>query len=162
MTTGSRVQSLPRTCRCVAFEKSAYLRREPPTPPPSLILSSEYTSLLLIRAYTNFRPHTTFVSKQSICRLLFFVSVEGASFHGDNMVQCVTTAVVMRRGHSILFQERGDTFITAASLLASWTQVCRKVMKRREPQERESINRCKNVSIDYITVTALKTCKGPC
>ena len=77
------------------------------------------------------------------------------------MVQCVTTAVVMRRGHSILFQERGDTFITAASLLASWTQVCRKVMKRREPQERESINWCKNVSIDYITVTALKTCKGP-
>ena len=52
------------------------------------------------------------IETESICRLLFFVSVEGASFHGDNMVQCVTTAVVMRRGHSILFQERGDTFIT--------------------------------------------------
>ena len=71
------------------------------------------TSLLLIRAYTNFRPHTIFVSKQKVFGdFYFFVSVEGASFHGDNMVQCVTTAVVMRRGHSILFQERGDTFIT--------------------------------------------------
>lgn len=46
MTTGSRVQSLPRTSRCVAFEKSAYLQREPPTPPPSLILSSEYVSTI--------------------------------------------------------------------------------------------------------------------
>lgn len=112
MTTGSRVQSLPRTSRCVAFEKSAYLQREPP-PHPHHWFCLLSTSLLLIRAYTNFRPHTIFVSKQKVFGdFYFFVSVEGASFHGDNMVQCVTTAVVMRRGHSILFQERGDTFIT--------------------------------------------------
>ena len=73
MSTGSRVQSLPRTCWCVACEKSAYLQREPPTPPPSLILSSEYTSLLLIRAYTNFRPHTTFVLKQKVFADFYFL-----------------------------------------------------------------------------------------